>query len=94
LGVSVWFFQFTGRDQYTTSLTLALVLWSIAWSIRSVLTAGIAQIIASTARLSMSRLFRSLAGEVCAKVGPATSKMVTAAKAVFTTTSELQNGLM
>jgi hypothetical protein len=49
---------------------------------------------ASTARLSISRLFRSLAGKVCAREGPATSKTVTTAKAVFTTNSFLQNGLM
>jgi len=49
LGVSVWFFQSTGRDQYTASLKSALAS-RIAWKINSALTAGIAQITVSTAR--------------------------------------------
>ena len=65
LGVSVWFFQSSRPRPVDDLVEVALGAATIAWNIRSELTAGMPQMTASTARRSMVRRVRSSGETVC-----------------------------
>src|SRR5882757_927962 len=58
-GVRAWFFQLKGRDQKTTLLLPSpFASWTMAWYMRSKVTAGMPQMTASIARRSIVRWAR------------------------------------